>query len=69
VATNVPAGFFAPEAVAAAPQAARPASAPRIEVQEVETALPQPQVREEYRNSGQWRTDSPIAPPVASPAR
>jgi hypothetical protein len=41
--------------------------APRIEPQSVETVLPDTQVREEYRNSGQWRTDSPIAPPAPQP--
>jgi hypothetical protein len=40
------------------------AAAPRIEVQPIETALPDTQIREEYRNSGQWRTDSPLAPPA-----
>jgi hypothetical protein len=39
-------------------------SAPRIEVSEIEAALPQPQIREEYRQSGAWRADSPIAPPI-----
>jgi hypothetical protein len=30
---------------------------------EVGRALPPPQIREEYRNSGTWRADSPVAPP------
>ena len=56
---------------ALAPDAARVSSAgpraPRLEVQDL-AVLPSPapetQVREEYRNSGQWRTDSPVAPPA-----
>jgi hypothetical protein len=49
--------------------------APRIEVQDLAILPPAPaaptQVREEYRNSGQWRTDAPVAPPAPSapPAR
>jgi hypothetical protein len=39
-------------------------TAPPLEVQPIETDLPQPQIREEYRQSGQWRSDSPVAPPV-----
>jgi hypothetical protein len=63
----LPAGAsFAPGSAAPAPQRPRPAAAPRIEPEAFETALPQPQIREEYRNSGQWRTDSPVAPPVAA---
>jgi hypothetical protein len=70
VATNMAAEAFPAEAIAAAPpQAARRSNAPRIEVQEIDPLMPQTQVREEYRNSGQWRTDSPVAPPVAPPAR
>jgi hypothetical protein len=64
--------FGSPGAAAAAapaPQLARPAHAPRLEADTVEAALPQPQIREEYRNSGQWRTDSPVAPPAAPVAR
>jgi len=53
---------YTPAAEASQPR--RPANAPRIEVQEVESALPQPLIREEYQNSGQWRTDSPVAPPA-----
>ena len=59
-------------------EATGPASvgrAPRIEVQDLAVLPPPPaaaaQVREEYRNSGQWRTDAPVPPPSASapPAR
>ena len=39
-------------------------SGPQLELQDVETSLPQSQIREEFRNSGMWRTDSPIAPPA-----
>jgi hypothetical protein len=54
----------------AAPTARIPGtSAPRLEIREVETILPDSQVREEYRNSGQWRTDSPIAPPAQEASR
>jgi hypothetical protein len=68
--TALPAGTFTPEPAAAAPvQPARPASAPRLEAEEVDTLLPQTQVREEYRQSGQWRTDSPVAPPAQPAAR
>ena len=38
--------------------------APRLELRDVETALPDAQIREEYRHSGQWRADSPVAPPA-----
>ncbi|HYJ29982.1 MAG TPA: cell wall hydrolase, partial [Allosphingosinicella sp.] len=40
--------------------------APRVEAQDLAVLPPPPptQVREEYRNSGQWRTDSPVAPPA-----
>jgi hypothetical protein len=51
----VPASFASPRALR---------NAPRLEVSEIETALPQPQIRTEYQNSGAWRADSPIAPPV-----
>ena len=57
---DVPASFGTGRGRAAS---ASPGPGPRIDVQELDTALPQPQVREEYRNSGQWRADSPIAPP------
>ncbi len=53
---------YVPQVAAAAARASA-AAAPRIEAQPVETALPQSQIREEYRRSGQWRTDSPAAPP------
>ncbi|HEX8194467.1 MAG TPA: cell wall hydrolase [Allosphingosinicella sp.] len=62
----MPASAFVPGPEAAIPQPARPASAPRLEAEAVDTLLPQTQVREEYRNSGQWRTDSPVAPPPAA---
>ncbi|HEX8643145.1 MAG TPA: cell wall hydrolase [Allosphingosinicella sp.] len=65
----VPGSFATPGAGVGAPRTPRPADAPRIEPQQVETSLPQPQIREEYRNSGQWRTDSPIAPPAVPPSR
>jgi hypothetical protein len=39
-------------------------AAPVLEVSEIEAALPQPQIREQYRNSGMWRADSPVAPPA-----
>ena len=44
-------------------------SAPVRQPSEIETALPEPQIREQYRNSGTWRTDSPVAPPARSTAR
>jgi hypothetical protein len=46
------------------PTPERVRAAPVLPVEMVETSLPQPQIREEYRNSGQWRTDAPVAPPV-----
>ncbi|HYG30068.1 MAG TPA: cell wall hydrolase [Allosphingosinicella sp.] len=49
-----------------APAASGGRRAPRIEAQDLAVlAVPQPDdnVREEYRSSGQWRADSPIAPP------
>ena len=69
--TALPAGSFAPETQAlpgTAPQPARRADAPRIEAAEIDVLQPQTQIREEYRNSGQWRTDSPVAPPAPAPA-
>ncbi|HEX8526788.1 cell wall hydrolase [Allosphingosinicella sp.] len=51
----------------ALPAARRSASV--LEVDAIESALPQPQVREQYRNSGMWRTDSPIAPPTGRQGR
>ncbi|HZF94509.1 MAG TPA: cell wall hydrolase [Allosphingosinicella sp.] len=69
-ASSLPGGSFVPDAAATAapPQPVRRAEAPRIEAEAVDTLLPQTQVREEYRNSGQWRTDSPVAPPAAPAA-
>jgi spore germination cell wall hydrolase CwlJ-like protein len=56
-----------PAAFGQVPAGSRAGRAPRIETQDL-AVLPPPQpdddVREEYRNSGQWRTDSPIAPPA-----
>ena len=61
--SSLPANFG--QAGAPAPAAAR---APRVEAQSLAVLPPPPpaesQVRERYRNSGQWRTDAPIAPPA-----
>ncbi|MDP8995230.1 MAG: hypothetical protein M3N07_09685, partial [Pseudomonadota bacterium] len=52
-----------PDAAAPAPPPpVRPA--PLLEVSGIDTELPQPQIRAEYRNSGMWRADSPVPPPV-----
>jgi hypothetical protein len=63
--SNLPADFG--QRTAAAPAAAAPRAA-RVEAQDL-AVLPAPpppdsQVREQYRNSGQWRTNAPMAPPV-----
>jgi len=65
-ASSLPATFGAPA------EPVRPArgSGPRIPVHDLAvlppTPLPDAQIREEYRNSGQWRTDAPVPPPLPS---
>ncbi len=49
-----------------APASASRPSGPRLEVADLESGPPPSQVRDEYRNSGAWRADSPVPPP--SPA-
>jgi hypothetical protein len=66
-ASSLPATFGDPSAPARAAASTR---APRLEVHDLAVLPPAPQpdaqVREEYRNSGRWRSDAPIAPPAAS---
>jgi len=59
---------FGDVALPAPATAAAARRAPRIEIQDLAVLPPPPptQIREEYRNSGQWRSDAPVAPPAAS---
>jgi spore germination cell wall hydrolase CwlJ-like protein len=65
--SGLPGDFGSP--AAAVP--ARGAERPQLEVHDLAVLPPPPpsQVREEYRHSGQWRADSPIAPPAPPPAQ
>jgi hypothetical protein len=57
--TPLPADFQS----AFAPASASRPSGPRLEVAALDSGPPPSQVREEYRNSGAWRADSPVPPP------